>query len=241
MARDASNLFRLDDVLIRIGTVGLLVACAATAATLAVFAADEGAFDGSVVLHALARYGFFGAVAFALPATLLCVGRSIRARERRILAIWSLLRERVRLSVPDLVANSHFTPEEIEDAVKLINTRGLGYYVWDRASGMLQDGRLETETLHVEECEVCGGSISVQVPIGFDRIPSCPYCGDPVSAGELETRRKAAVDALRAEHAPKRAALGSGVPFSIPLFAVLMFTFWPAGVAYAWYKCQHRG
>ena len=23
-------------------------------------------------------------------------------------------------------------------------------------------------------------------------------------------------------------------------FVVLMFTFWPAGLAYAWYECQHR-
>lgn len=240
MRRADTNLFRLDDLLIRIGSIGLLASVAIGAITLMVFAADAGVFDRGLVFRLLGRYRFFAFAFLVIPGTLLFVGRSIRTRERRIVAIWKLLRQRVRISVPELVANSHFTSEDIEDAVKLLNTRGLGHYVWDRTSGTVQDGRLETETLLIDECEFCGGTVSVQVPIGFDRIPTCEYCGDPVGADELESRRKAAIEALRAEHAPKRADLGSSVPFSIPLFIVLMLVFWPAGVAYALYMCQNQ-
>jgi hypothetical protein len=123
--------------------------------------------------------------------------------------------------------------------VRLLNNRGLGHYVWDRGAGIVQDGRLRTIQLHVEKCEACGGSVSLEVPIGFSKVPSCPYCGDPVSIDALEARRHEALEELRIEDRDGSWRSGSTVPFSIPLFVLLILTFWPAGLAYAWYRCQN--
>jgi hypothetical protein len=86
--------------------------------------------------------------------------------------------------------------------------------------------------------------VSLEIPLGFHDIPRCPYCHDPVSLGSMEDERREALESLRAPSHPTRSELasssGSRGAFSLPLFLVLLFVFWPAGVVYAWLKWQGK-
>ena len=232
MTPESTNLYRLDDVLIRVGGFGLAGVLVVSAAVAMVALGDGG--EEAVVRFAW-DHAFPLTMALCPPIACLWAGRRIRARERRILSIWKVLRSHAQLRVDEFVANSHYTREELDDAVKLLNTRALAHYVHDRSNGVIQDGRLRDVRFHVEKCDACLGEISIEVPIGFTRIPTCPYCGDPVCIDTLDERRRAVLDRLRDEYAPKPESLG-GVPFSIPVFLLLMVFCWPAAVGYALYR-----
>jgi hypothetical protein len=238
MRRDEKNLYRVDDVLLRAGGIGLLLVLVVGVCAVLVALGEADPDARGAIPSWVGDYGvaYFGAL--LCPLVALRIGFVIRRREERSAAIWRLLRRNAELSVANLVGNSDFDLADVERTVKLLNNRGLGHYVWDRRTGTIQDGRLRTIQLHVDKCEACGGSVSLEVPIGFSEAPACPYCGDPVCVDALETRRHEALDELRVDEREPSWREGSKVPFSIPLFAVLMLTFWPAGLLYAWYKCQ---
>jgi len=231
------NLYRLDDLLLRASGFAMLVA---VVATFGLFVANGQSAD--TVVRAYARWAGPLLLAWAAPVVLLVGGLRVRGREKRIVAVWELLRRNAQVHVPSLLANSHFERADLDRAVRLLNTRGLGHYVWDASTDTILDARLQTAQIHVEKCDLCGASISLEVPVGFSEVPRCPYCSDPVSIETLEARRHEAIEKLRAEHAPKAAEAASpmGLPsdFSLPIFLVLFFVFWPAAVVYAWWKWQ---
>ena len=111
--------------------------------------------------------------------------------------------------------------------------------MWERQNDTIQDARLQSLQIHVEKCDVCGASISLEIPVAFREVPRCPYCSDPISVESLEERRDEAIAALRAEH---RDALlqsaGTKANFSFPFFLLLLCACWPAALVYAWYKWQ---
>lgn len=233
-----TNLYRMDDVLIRTGRLALLVAIGAAGVAVAFVESETRAGVGRVALGLVGDHPGLVLAAFGLPVVALAVGLRIRRRERRVLQVWQLLRQRAWVDVPELIANSHFTRPELESAVRLLNTRALGHWVWDRSSDTILDGRLHTMHRHVEECDACGGKVSLDVPLIARSAPACPYCGDPVATDDLADRRRDAIEALRAEHAPRKPDAGLGVPFSIPVFLVLLFVCWPLAVGYAWWRYQ---
>ena len=239
MRRDERNLYRVDDVLLRAGGIGLLGVLAAGTCFVLVALPEADPDARGVMLGWVGDYGVAYFVALLCPLVALRIGFVIRRREQRSAAIWQLLRQNAELSVANLVGNSDFDTRDVERTVKLLNNRGLGHYVWDRRAGKVQDGRLHTMQMHVDKCEACGGSVSLEIPIGSSAVPACPYCGDPVSVDALEARRHEALDALRADEREASWSEGSRVPISIPLFVVLMMTFWPAGLLYAWYQWHH--
>lgn len=240
MERGAQDLLRVDDVLLRTGWIGLLVVLAVSAIGLLYALAEAAPGAEAVALGFLREYGAWIGLALLCPAAALRVGWAMRRRERRIAAIWRLLRRHVEISVPELLANSDLRAADVDRAVRLLNGRGLGFYVWDREAGVLQDGRLRSLVLHVEKCEQCGGAVSLDLPLGTRRVPACPYCGDPVAVEAFEARRQREIEALREERLEERKAQraleGTRVPFSIPLFAVLLCVCWPAALAYLWWR-----
>ena len=240
------NLYHIDDVLISGGGL-VAVAVLVFAAWTALTGLAESPVPGrEAMLRSLVReagpllFGAFGSIA------LLSSGFVMRRRERRIEAIWRLLGRHAELDVRDLLANSNFRPEELERAVRYLNDNGLGHYVWDRESDVIQDGRLRSLQLHVEKCEVCSAAVSLQVPLAFREIPECPYYGDPVSEEALEAQRRKALDGVRAEHrdgvweAQAQVAIEEGRPFSMPVFVLLLLACWPAALVYALYKARGR-
>lgn len=250
------NLYRIDDVLLKTGWIALLLVLGAASIAFLVGFAGEPGGSQPAGLHSLARFAPQLLLAGLCPIVLLSGGTALRRREKRIGAVWTLLQRSGQLDVASLLANSDFERADLERAVKLVNNRALGHYVWDRRADVIQDARLQHRQLHVEKCDLCRASISVDVPIAFTEVPRCPYCGDPVSIDGLEARRQEALAELRAEHRPAAAAaagpggapgpapaaggtrLGLPPDFSIAVFIVLALVFWPAALLYAGWKWQ---
>lgn len=238
-----TNLYRIDDVLLRAGGVALLLAVVATGLVIVVGLATGSSDGGDPGLAALAHYAPLLGPAALCPVALLGLGVAFRRRQNQTLAIWNLLRQNAELQVAPLIANSDFRREDLERTVRFLNNRGLDHYVWDRESDTIQDARLRAQQLHIEKCDECGASVSLRIPVAFTEVPRCPFCHDPVSAESLDERRRETIERLRAEHRPERERSTSGFtsPFSLALFVLLLFAFWPAGLVYAWFKWQARG
>lgn len=236
----APNLYRIDDVLLRAGAWCLLVVLALAAGVAATGLATASTGDGSgAALAALARHAPLLALASLCPVALLGAGASVRRRERRIVAIWNLLKRNAEIHAPALLANSDFERRDLEQAVRFLNNRGLGHYVWDAKADTIQDAYLRSAVLHADKCDTCGAAVALDLPIASREIPRCPYCHDPISCDGLEERRREAIETLRAEHRP--ASGPRSVPtFSVPLFLLLIVAFWPAALVYAWGKWQGR-
>lgn len=239
------NLYRIDDVLLRAGSVCLLLVLAATAGlVVAGLAAGSASDPGEAGLAALTRHGPLLALASLCPVALLGAGWTVRRREKRILAIWNWLKRNAEIHVPDLLANSDFERRHLEHAVRFLNNRGFGHYVWDQKTDTIQDAYLRSAVLHVDKCDACGAAVPLDIPIASREVPRCPYCHDPISFDGLQERRREAIATLRAEHRPasrSSAERPESVPtFSVALFLLLLFAFWPAALVYAWCKWQGR-
>ncbi len=235
------NLYRIDDLLIRAGGIALFAVVAAGAAIVIVGLAGQ-AGEGGAEPIVSGRQVALLLLAGSCPIGLLTGGLAIRRREKRTLAFWKLMQQNVEIHVPDLIANSDHTRADLERSVRLLNNKALGFWVWDRKSDVIRDGRLESVYLHVDKCDGCQASIALRVHASLREVPSCPYCADPVAIESLLELKREAVDEMRAENPPPRArARGPFVePISIGVFLLLLFTFWPAALAYGWYKWQAR-
>jgi len=239
-SRVSRNLYRIDDLLLRAGgwAAALTLGGAAVAVLVGLAQGSEGPGDPGLAM--LSRYALPLSTALLCSAALLTSGFAMRRREKQALSFWKLIDRSVEIQVPELVANSDFTREDLERNVRLLNNKALGFYVWDRQSDVIRDGRLESVYLHVEKCDVCHASIALQVPASLREIPLCSYCGDPVSIDRLQEQKRATLARMRADAEPARAeeAVRGGDAFSILLFLVLLVSFWPAALVYAWYKWQ---
>ena len=235
------NLYRIDDLLIRAGAIALLAVAAAGVALVVVGLAGRTGVDDPRPVVSGGRIALL-VLAGACPIGLLAGGFAIRRREKRTLAFWRLMQQNVEIHVPDLVANSDHTRADIARSVRLLNNKALGFWVWDPKSDVIRDGRLEAAYLHVEKCDGCQARIGLRVHASLREVPSCPYCGDPVSVESLLALKRDAIDAMRAENPPPRSrerGLGPE-PISIGIFLLLLFTFWPAALVYGLYKWHAR-
>jgi hypothetical protein len=251
------NLYRIDDLLLRAGTVLLLLTVLAAAGLVVVGLAQgrPGDGDGDPGVAMLMRFAFPLVAATTGSIGLLTTGFVMRRREKRALAFWRLIDQQIEIHVPDLVANSDLTRLDLDRSIRLLNNKGLGFYVWDRKDDVVRDGRLESVYLHVEKCDVCHAGVAIQVPASLREIPLCPYCGDPVSIERLQELKRASLARMRAEAEPEpaaettslarawgRASPGRGraasSDFSVVVFLLLLVSFWPAALVYAWYKWQ---
>ena len=225
------NLYRIDDLLLKAAAVCVVLGFVGGSALLAALQPE----NGRNLAWALAPLAL-------APVGLLALGLLMRRRERRVAAIWDLLRQEPALRVQPLLENSDFERADLEHAVRFLNNRGLDHYVWDRGTDTIQDARLRTKHLHVEECDACGVKIALDVPLLYAKLPTCTHCGDPLSPEALGERRRDAIDALRAEHRFEDAS-ASGVrhfsqDFSPLVFFFLLCLFWPAAFFYAWSKWE---
>jgi hypothetical protein len=232
------NLYRIDDVLLRAGLWASGIWLGGVTA-LAVVGAPADAAGFRDVWQALRPDAPIALLAAACPVALLAAGIRMRRREKRILAFWSLLKRQAEIPVPELLANSDFTRDGLERAVRRINTKGLGYYVWNQETDVIQDGRLEREYLHVEKCDGCSAEISLQSPASLREIPRCPYCEDPVSMPHLARLRREALERLRARPRDAAALPEQSGWFSLVLFLIPLVSFWPAAIVYGWMKWEH--
>jgi hypothetical protein len=203
------NLRRLDDVLITTGYGSLVVA-------LFVAAASHNLFVRLLVVCG--------------PLVLLIVGYRVRAEEKKMVAIWSILEQTLEVSVPELERSTGFGRGLILQTVRDINAQGLGYFVHDLKADRIFDGRLRSQMVTVESCSSCGARVDATFEADLSTAPVCRFCGSAFSAGELNRLKLDLLSQLRTAPGP----IPSGrKTFSIGVFVALMLCFWPAAIVYA--------
>ena len=181
-------------------------------------------FDGTQVGTLALDWRF---LAVALGGTFcLMVGYTIRGRENRVLTVWNILEHATEVSVAELQRSTGFTKPFIDKAVRIINRQPGAYYVLDDANDLIVDGRMRSQVVVVDHCDACGAPVNVRVSLDLPAPPACPHCAGPVLSADMNQLKLERVDALRAETASKS-------KFSVLLFVVLLFLFWPAAIVYA--------
>lgn len=224
------NIYRIDDLLIRSGWLAAL------------FALIASMFAITIIRHG----SVFGLMALLMlcPIALLIPGYSIRRKEQRILAIKRLLQHSPQIHMDKLAQNSGFSQAEIKEAISVLNTKGFGFYTLNKQTGVISDGRLHSEFLGINQCPTCGAGINIKLSVAMDKSPVCPYCQTAIPADTVNKLKLDALEFISKSNA-RSSAPGSEHPnlrskekrFSLFLFLLLLFTFWPAAL---WYVLRHR-
>jgi hypothetical protein len=221
------QIYRIDDLLIRAALATLV---AAAALVLVVHPWDGRSSPAAQLWLALAA---------AAPVALLIGGLSVRRREARILAVWRLLERSLEVDVTALMRASTFTREELVRAVRMLNDRGLGHYVWDDDADVVRDGRLAVRVAHDADCASCGAAVSVTR--NMTAAPACPYCAAPLGAADVNRMKQGIMESLRpaaatgSAQSPVAVAAPQGRRMSLWLFLLLLVFCWPAALVYAIY------
>ncbi|MEM7082087.1 MAG: hypothetical protein AAF465_05095 [Pseudomonadota bacterium] len=221
------NFFHIDDWFIRIGAIGSFVA-------LVLVLTDA---------LSLGRTHPLSFTLFIAPVLIWFIGARVRQVEKRTLSVWRILYRNTSIKVAELIDNSDITREQLKRAVTLLNTRGLGFYVWNKKTDTITDGRLDDEYVMVDACESCGAPVGLRVSLADEDIPRCSYCSAPVASGQLNLLKQAAIAELRG-YEPASRRYGMPIrrgerPFSFLLFFLLLFFCWPLAVFYSLYKTRH--
>ncbi len=236
-----TNLYRIDDVLLRTGMIasvlGLLIGNA-TVNTL-----RQSGFEAVALLVLIA--------AVACPLTLLVCGYLVRRRERLTVDLWRLIEAHGEVSVAHLCAMSSFNRRQLISAVKRINRYGGALLVWDEVTGVIRvGGRRHEQTLtHSEDCRSCGAKVNVEVHTQNRAGYSCPYCNGGLDSerinamlSELHARGQQLREQERREFVQPLAmaapAVRPGSRLNLPVFILLLVLFWPGAVIYALHKHQ---
>lgn len=220
------NLLKIDDVLLRtasvVGCVWLLGSLTWTAIALN---------DG----HGMGRTIALLTVFASAPLGLWFAGLKLRRREDRAWALHQLVDDHVEISALDLLRNSDFTTATLGLAIRDLNNSGAVFLVWDRKADVVQDGRLRSARVLVEDCGACGAKVSLSLRIGDIASARCPFCHDPLGV-ERHTEEKAQlIDELDTDPEIKSSQIRKGSNFSVGIFALLTIIFWPLGIAYAFW------
>lgn len=220
------NFFHIDDWFIRIGVIGFVVFLIAF-------------LTGSLDLDWDHPFVYL----LALPPILIFViGLRVRNVEKRTLAVWRILYRHTSVKAQDVINNSDITRSQLHDAVRLLNNRGLGFYIWNKKTDTIVDGRLDDEYVMIDSCESCAAPVKLRVSLASNEIPSCSYCQAPVASGQLNLLKQSTIAELRGyEPAERRYGMpvrGDEKPLSIPLFIFLLLFCWPLAVVYGIYKTR---
>jgi hypothetical protein len=224
------DIHKIDNVLIASGKVALVLALIGVLMLIGVASAPEAdpATDAIVIV--------VGIVLIATPVVLLGIGTSLRRREDRMIAVWTILERNLEVSVRELSINTGYSREFILEVVRVLNRRGLAYFVWDEASDTIVDGRLRSQVVITERCPRCHGPTNQRVPLDRVAEARCQYCGAAFDAAYLAQLKHQVIDRLRAEPPAANAPQTAAATFSVPTFLVLMVIFWPLGVFYALHR-----
>ncbi len=236
MEQDKYNIYRIDDVLIKVGYV-FLVLFILTGGTAISNMVKQAPANQASTLHTAA------ALLLAPAALFILIGYSYRRKEQVAAAILHKMELAREATVTDLMKSTGYSRRMVEKALVLINRRGLGYYVQEKGLDRIVDGRLRRNMVLIDRCDRCGSGISKSFPASQIEPPQCSYCGMPVGIDRWNDMRNSAMkDILRQDAmALPVADTGQGGPaaatgrasFSLPIFILLLLLFWPAAIVYA--------
>ena len=221
------NLLKIDDVLLRAGRGLGLVWLLGSAIGIGI------ALDSGV---GLAKTIAFMLLFVSAPLGCWVAGLQLRRRENQAWALHQLVDDHVELPASDLLRDSDFTAETLARAIRDLNNSGAAFLVWDRKTGVIQDGRLRSARVQVEDCGACGAKVAMSLRIGEVASARCPYCHDPLGAERLMEEKAQLIDELDTDPEIMSARNRRPSNFSIPIFAILTLLFWPLGIGYAVWK-----
>ncbi len=224
-----TNLYRIDDVLLRAGAVAVLVSTGILWLTIQ-----------NLHLSGLGTALVLILVALACPPTLLIAGWIMRRREKQVVELWRLVEAHGQLPVNHAREMSSFSRRELIAAIRRINRRGGALLIWDEAAGLIRNesrGKTDRRMTHSEDCSSCGGRVNIEVSTE-SREYVCPYCGSGLDSeninallGKLHDR-----DSRQAEPAPlsmQTATQPRRSSFRMGIFVLLLIVCWPGAVFYA--------
>lgn len=177
-----------------------------------------------------------------LPIAFLVTGSLVRKKENKILAVLSLLERSLETSMNDIARNTDLSREFVLEAIRVINMRGLGYFVFDENTQRISDARLRTEVVLVEKCPNCGAGSSQRVNISLDSSPACQFCQTPFPIEFLNELKFQRMDTIQRNDtrqqqatAPQQpvAVATNGKPFNMGVFIFWIIFFWPVAIYYA--------
>ncbi len=226
------NIYTIDDTLIRAGYVFLaffLLGVAALARNWATIPDEKKPVSVTLVAAAVIPTAIF-----------LSMGYLLRKRERIIASILGRLELALETSIQSLVASTGHSRAAVEHAIGVINRRNLGFYVWDRNTGVIADARLNRTMVSVDSCAHCGNQIGTTFPALANEIPKCPYCGTSLDVSHWNALKFKAIESIKNEKEHQAIMNGPGPggeaaahDFSIGIFVILLLLFWPGAVIYA--------
>lgn len=162
-------------------------------------------------------------------------GYHFRNIENRINTILKILTITSEVSLTELHRNTGYSIKEIESAIFTINKKLPYYYVINKSSDTISDGRLTTKLARVENCASCGKKMNMDVSVSSDSIPECPYCGVPLHPDRWNSlKREAILDIQKNRFSKSSDSKVKIIPddFSWPIFIFLIVFFMPAGLIY---------
>ena len=218
------NLLKIDDLLLRAGAMLGLAWLLGSAVGIALELNTSGVGAGTISLVLAAALA---------PIGLMVAGFRLRGREHRAWALHRLVDDHVEIPASELLRDSDFTAASLERAIRDLNNAGVAFIVWDRDADVVQDGRLRTTRVEVEDCGSCGAKVSLTLRLGDLSSARCPYCHDPLAMELLSEEKARLIDELDTDPVAASHRLRGASGFSLWIFLVLTFVFWPAGVAYA--------
>jgi hypothetical protein len=230
------NLFTADDVLIKTGYYLLLLLLIAAFIAWGVIKAQPVEQAPSIDWRVIPVF----VLAFIIPVVFLAAGYSIRSKEKQYFAVWNILERTLEVHIGDLVENTGLTRETIEKAIKEINRRGSAFFVYDRPSGWIVDGRLKSQTVAINTCPSCGHTMGYTLPLAVTKLPRCQYCRTELDATYVNRLKQEKIRFLLGTDSSSKPAdtmptfKGSG--FNWAVFILLLVLFWPGALVYAYLK-----
>ncbi|MCG6892816.1 MAG: hypothetical protein LJE65_04365 [Desulfobacteraceae bacterium] len=233
------NIFVADDILIKTGYLLLFLALLAGLIIWPLIQSQE-------VSPTDARIFVLAFLALAVMViAFLVAGYRIRSQEKKILAVLNILEKALEVSIGDLAENTGLKKETIVKAVHEINRRGMAYFIYDRATGWIYDGRLKSQTIAVNNCPACGHSIGYSIPLFITRLPRCSYCKSPIDVSYINRLKQEKIQSiLMANPMPAQSEISnpsSKSGFNWAIFVILLLLFWPLALVYAYAKHGRPG
>ncbi len=215
------NIYRSDDILLLIGKILTWILIIPVIITL-IAAVTEKA-DAATVTALL--------IMTITPAAFIVSGRIIRKKEKQILVLYRILRENPEVFINDITNSTNMTRESIIKTTVLLNSRGLGFFVFEPESDSILNSRLRARNIIVEKCPGCGSIINMKVPLNLSQIPHCPYCNNPIDVSYLNTEKTRIIDNIVKTNSEPQ-IFKKEKKINIFILILLILFFWPAAVFY---------
>ena len=225
--RSYSNIYTIDELLFKIGYPAILLGFV----TLMSVLTHRGAMN-TRGLFLIALVLLSGGVALA------SVGHMVRAKEKMVNGILASLSISKETQIPALCQALGYKREKVLWALKVINRRGLGYYVVDSAADAIVDARLTREIVFVEKCASCGRQSSLTIALNAKEAPRCNYCSTPFDSETWERDRDKALGWMNANVADHQDSLNRKQNFNIGIFILLLIFAWPFAIMYYMHHYQ---